>query len=93
VETEGALLGVFRAAFTTSTLELAPGDRLVVYSDGVEHAAGPEGLKGLDWMTELYRRCSALPLDEQMTQVMEGLAGESGTLRDDTTMLAVQAVA
>jgi sigma-B regulation protein RsbU (phosphoserine phosphatase) len=46
----GPILGVFEdATFPAETLQLSPGDRIVVYSDGVTEAAAPNGDEfGLD---------------------------------------------
>lgn len=46
----GPILGVFEdAMFPSETLQLSPGDSLVVYSDGVTEAAAPDGEEfGLD---------------------------------------------
>jgi sigma-B regulation protein RsbU (phosphoserine phosphatase) len=46
----GPILGVFEdATFPSETLQLSPGDSLVVYSDGVTEAAAPDGDEfGLD---------------------------------------------
>lgn len=92
VESEGPLLGVFRSEFSTSSMTLEKGDRLVVYSDGVEDARGTGGVLGLDWMRILYQKHALLELEEQVTRVMDGLVGPMGHLRDDTTMLALQAI-
>ena len=92
VESEGPLLGVFRGDFPTFSMMLEPRQRLVVYSDGVEHAGSPEGLVGVEWMKELYRRHAHLELPEQVHKVMEEMVGPPGRpVRDDTTMLALRA--
>jgi steroid delta-isomerase-like uncharacterized protein len=46
----GPILGVFAdATFPSETLQLSPGDSLIVYSDGVTEAAAPDGEEfGLD---------------------------------------------
>jgi len=45
---EGALLGIFESDFTTGVHPLAPGDTVVLYTDGVELAEGADGRTGLD---------------------------------------------
>ncbi len=37
--TEGALLGIFEAEFSTANYSLKPGDAVVLYTDGIEQAA------------------------------------------------------
>ncbi len=95
VEVEGPLLGIFREPFPVSSTQLLAGDRLVVYSDGLDDAAGPNGLTGIDWLKALYIKHAELPLDEQVGAVMDELfncpSGENQ--RDDTTMLVLQAPA
>ena len=98
VEVEGPLLGIFREPFPVSSTQLLAGDRLVVYSDGLDDAAGPDGLTGIDWLKALYIKHAELPLDEQVGAVMDELfscpSNVSGkNQRDDTTMLVLQAPA
>ena len=49
---EGALLGIFESDFTTGQVTLTPGDRVVLYTDGIEQARSPSGKDGLDALIE-----------------------------------------
>ena len=95
IDIDGPLLGVFHGDFPVKSVQLVAGDRLVVYSDGVEHAAGPDGQLGIDCVRSLYLEHSGMPLEQQVPLVMDELSCEAsgGSLRDDTTMLVLQALA
>jgi len=43
LDVDGPLLGIFRGTFPTQSVQLTPGDRLVIYSDGVDDAVGLDG--------------------------------------------------
>ena len=53
LEGRGSLLGIFNVPFEQAEVALSPGDRIALYSDGVEsilwgaHGAGVDGLAGL----------------------------------------------
>lgn len=89
---DGPLLGVFRDRFPNESRQLAPGDRLIVYSDGIDNARGTDGTAGLEWMETLYRGCADLSLEDQVSRVFSNLFNPPTNegLRDDTTMLALQ---
>jgi len=52
---EGALLGVFESEFTTGEVVLTPGDRVVLYTDGIEQAHDTSGRTGLDALLDYVR--------------------------------------
>jgi serine phosphatase RsbU (regulator of sigma subunit) len=91
IEADGAVLGVVAdEEYPTTTVRLAPGDQLVLYTDGVEEARGESGFYGHDRLCDLLGRyagagpdvvCAALEQD-----VVEHLAGRS---HDDIAVLSV----
>ncbi|MGZ0148187.1 PP2C family protein-serine/threonine phosphatase [Kribbella sp. WER1] len=91
VDAEGAVLGVVAdAQYETSTVRLAPGDQLVLSTDGVEEARGATGFYGYERLVELLSRypgaapdvvCAAVEQD-----VLEHLAGRA---HDDIAVLSV----
>jgi phosphoserine phosphatase RsbU/P len=91
LETGGPLLGIIHEPFPTGSVTLKPGDRVIVYTDGVDDAKGPEGLTGMDWIRTLYQKHGKLPLAEQMKKVMGEMLNGGSPLRDDATMLAMLA--
>lgn len=56
VEAQGSLLGIFeQEKYAATSVQLAPGDRLIVYSDGAEPVLmGPEGLDA-PWREHISR--------------------------------------
>jgi len=91
VEAEGAVLGVVGdAQYVATTVRLAPGDQLVLYTDGVEEARGESGFYGDDRLAALLGRlagaapdvvCAAVEQD-----VVEHLAGRA---HDDIAVVSV----
>ncbi|BDI30123.1 hypothetical protein CCAX7_21740 [Capsulimonas corticalis] len=87
----GPVLGIdANASFTAERYTLSPGDRFLVYTDGLSEA-GPDrsnllGSEGLAAMLEAKGDPSATAL---MARVMDGVkAWTGGSLRDDACMLA-----
>jgi serine phosphatase RsbU (regulator of sigma subunit) len=96
---EGSLLGIFpEETYGNYTTRLHPGDRLIVYTDGLDVAFAERPEDGADaeprWREELHRR-RALPAVELLAQFAEALDSEAGSLRpkDDITLVLVDALA
>jgi serine phosphatase RsbU (regulator of sigma subunit) len=73
-------------------IELAPGDRLFFYSDGIVEARSPAGVHfGEDRMrTVLAEHATALP-GEQIRRLAKAVMDhQAGALRDDATVLVVE---
>jgi sigma-B regulation protein RsbU (phosphoserine phosphatase) len=92
--TEGSLLGIFPGeTFTDYTTRLSPGDRLVVYTDGVEvsFCENPAVGDTEKWREELLSR-RELPMIEMVTGLSQCVDKESGSLepKDDLTMIFVE---
>ncbi|MEU8224017.1 SpoIIE family protein phosphatase [Kribbella sp. NPDC048915] len=91
VEVEGAVLGVVGdAEYDTTTVRLAPGDQLVLSTDGVDEARGDSGFYGSERLIALLSElagaapdvvCAAVEQD-----VVEHLAGRA---HDDIAVLSV----
>jgi serine phosphatase RsbU (regulator of sigma subunit) len=89
-------LGMIERAEDLQPAELAlqPGDRVLLYTDGVVEARSPEGEEfGLDRLVDLLvRECGSglLPPEVLRRLVHTCLDFQGGRLRDDATMLLVE---
>ncbi len=88
-----AALGSGRA-FAVGTQQLQPGDRVVLYTDGIIEARAPDGsLFGVDRLVEFLGRESddVLPPPEAVRRLIRSLlAHQQGHLTDDATLLMVE---
>jgi sigma-B regulation protein RsbU (phosphoserine phosphatase) len=92
-EATGALLGIFPdEQFAVTRLQLAPGDRLFVYSDGIEVGFCGDDIGDTQrWQDELHRR-RELPTESLLYELSAELDRQSGSLqpKDDLTMIALE---
>lgn len=93
VVSEGSLLGIFAGeTFADVTLQMKEGDRLILYTDGIEVAFGDQaGIDADRWKKEITDRRS-LPADRLISAFSQSLDAENGSLepRDDLTMLVLE---
>ena len=94
LEAGGSLLGIFpEEQFEQATVQLEPGDRFFIYSDGVELAFTDEAtLDSQRWLGELRDR-RMLPTDQILSQFADYLDREDGNAnkkRDDLTIIALE---
>jgi sigma-B regulation protein RsbU (phosphoserine phosphatase) len=92
VEGPGPVRGVFEeAAFTETRLHLAPGDTLLLYTDGLTEARADGGLFGEARLLETVRALAASPasvLAQSLYAKAIDFAG--GSLHDDVALLVVR---
>lgn len=91
---DGGLLGVFPdETFTAATVQLHPGDRLLIYTDGLECAfsESPEDVDPMRWRQEIHRR-RQMSTEELMVDLSEHLDRHSGSLapKDDLTLIIAE---
>ncbi|HZK82885.1 MAG TPA: PP2C family protein-serine/threonine phosphatase [Humisphaera sp.] len=92
--TTGGLLGIFPGeTYTDFTTQLSPGDRVVLYTDGMDVAFGddPTTCNPERWRQELFDRRS-LPTAALLSDFSECADKESGSLqpKDDLTIVVVE---
>jgi sigma-B regulation protein RsbU (phosphoserine phosphatase) len=91
-DASGALLGIFPdEVFSVTEIQMSLGDRLFIYSDGVEVAfCGSNILETHLWQDELLRR-RHLPTEQLLQEMSEELDRQTGSLqpRDDLTIIAM----
>jgi hypothetical protein len=90
LEAGGAVLGVFPDwKYGQTQIELLPGDRLVLFTDGVTEAQNPEEQDfGEDRLIELLRHHRELNAAQLQGKLIEAVASFSGgDFRDDVTFM------
>jgi sigma-B regulation protein RsbU (phosphoserine phosphatase) len=93
----GALLGLFddaAASLTEETIGMIPGDRLILYTDGLTDAVDTQGeMMGADRLSELFLARSALAADAIAIGIAGALRGFQANAEqtDDMTLLVVSA--
>ena len=95
LEAGGPLLGVVPgAAFETGDVELAPGDLLIFYTDGVTEAENDEGeefdVRGLDAALQAGPRDRAARSLDALVDAVTRFAGHNPAEADDLTLVAVR---
>jgi serine phosphatase RsbU (regulator of sigma subunit) len=86
---EGLLLGVVDAKFPCTTHHLAVGDKLVLYTDGVDNACFEGYPAGLDSLLACAVRHRDLPVQDFVARLARDLFG-SNPQPDDLTLLGLE---
>jgi sigma-B regulation protein RsbU (phosphoserine phosphatase) len=89
---EGSLLGVFDTKYRAQTHQLRPGDKVLLYTDGMDAASfeqHPVGLASLLAATERFRD---LPIDEFVERLASDLFAQTQQV-DDLTVLGMELAA
>ena len=96
LEEGGPLLGVLEDEYDQGSVDIAPGDKLVLYSDGFEHMTLKDDpdVVGLDAFNALVGRFADLPVQEMVKSIINAsLAnGLDVDAQDDITVLAMEAL-
>ena len=90
----GPVLGVFSdAVYVQERVQVAGGDRLVLYTDGITEARRADdeefGEERLAALSRQHRRCSAPALQARLTAAVAGFT--SGEFQDDATLIVMAA--
>lgn len=92
IESPGALLGIFpEETYQTQTVQLQPGDRLVLYTDGIEPAFRDADGEERDKVANGLSRWNGAARDEMILQIADRLDTLYAAKAefDDVTVLAV----
>jgi sigma-B regulation protein RsbU (phosphoserine phosphatase) len=96
LDADGLILGVKKdVAFEEKALALAPGDRLLLYTDGVVEARDGAGeFFGMQRLAGLFAACPALPPREAVASILAELNGfaAGSACEDDVTLVAARLV-
>ena len=94
LDSEGRVVGAFEeGAFGEQTVQLAPGDTLVLFTDGINECLNPAGERfGSDRLLEVARRHRDLPPARLVEVIRREITEWSGgePFRDDVTLLVVR---
>lgn len=89
IDQQGDVIGMFDdAVFGRQVLDLRPGDRLLIYSDGLIEME-PDHEQGLLSLHRLVGRLRDLPL-EQLVDQLVAEAGRGKTIEDDIVLMGVE---
>jgi sigma-B regulation protein RsbU (phosphoserine phosphatase) len=88
-EVHGSLLGVYETHFLTESHDLSPGDKLLLYTDGVDAAVLPGHEPGIASLRACAARHRELPLADFIDRLVEDLVGHSNR-PDDLTLLGFE---
>jgi sigma-B regulation protein RsbU (phosphoserine phosphatase) len=89
---EGLLLGVVDAQYPARSYTLKPGDKLLIYSDGIDNATFAGNPPGTDSLLACAVRHRELPVSAFVEQVARELFGGSAQ-PDDLTLLGLEMTA
>jgi PAS domain S-box-containing protein len=94
LESRSAILGALPDAVdTTSAMELhlEPGDRIVLYTDGITEVFNSRGeMLGTEGVREMVHQASTLPAEEMKQAILEGVAAwRNGPPTDDVSLVLV----
>lgn len=93
IESTGLPLGMFHEVeFSATRVQLAPGDTLFLYTDGLSEARSADDEYGVDRVTHLVRQQGARPPAELIAACLDDLRAfeDGGPRLDDLTLLAIQ---
>ena len=93
--TGGTVTGAFEdAAYETGEMRLEPGDRLVLFTDGVTEASSPQGIEfGDDRLVAAVRRAGRLDPEGILDRLFGEVQAFCGAgLQDDATAVALRVV-
>ncbi len=86
---EGLLLGITETQFQDQTFQLRPGDKVLLYSDGIDHATAEGQPPGVDSLLACACKHRRLPAREFVEHVAMDLFGTNAQ-PDDLTLLGLE---
>jgi len=95
LKSAGGLMGLFREEqFPTRSVQLQPGQKVVLYSDGLEVAYTPRDDDDAKWThhRRVFDELAPLPADQMLDRIARTIDGETGSLapRDDVTVVVME---
>jgi PAS domain S-box-containing protein len=95
LESQSAVLGAFPNAVkgdVETSLDLVPGDRLLLYTDGLTDVFDFRGeMLGVEGLREVVREASLLPFPQMKKDILDRVAAWcAGPLKDDVSLVLVE---
>ncbi|MCP4590627.1 MAG: serine/threonine-protein phosphatase [bacterium] len=95
LKAHGGLMGLFpEATFEVGKVQMQPGEKLILYTDGVEVSFAPREDEAHAWehYRSVFERLAHEPVDEIVRRLEAELDSETGSLNptDDVTIVAMQ---
>jgi serine phosphatase RsbU (regulator of sigma subunit) len=95
LKTPGGLLGIFKESeFPTYETRLSPGDKLLMYTDGLETVVtpGPPARHDAPFHEQVFGSLAHLPVDTMLQHLESRLdeRSEKGDIRDDVTIIGLE---
>ena len=94
LESRSMVLGALPDAVDVTTsveVELQPGDRIILYTDGITEVFNSRGeMLGIEGVQEIVRRTSSLPPEHMKQGILDGVAAwREGPPTDDVSLMLV----
>ncbi len=83
------MLGVFETQFATQTLQLRPGDKLLLHTEGLDSLISAGKPSTTERLLALAERHARLPVQKVVGQLSHELLQQTG-LPDDFTLLGLE---
>ena len=95
LEARSMMLGALSNAVSHESvieMELEPGDRILLYTDGITEVFDDRGeMLGVEGLRKVVRECSLLPFEEMLPAILEQIAAwRLGPFADDVTILLAE---
>jgi len=95
LKSHGGLMGLFKGtSFPTSSVQMHPGEKLILYTDGIEVSFAPREDEAHSWehYRAVFETLAHEPVDEIVRHLEEQLDAETGSLdpKDDVTVIGMQ---
>lgn len=88
---EGGLLGVFETQYRLQTQQLKAGDKVLLYTDGMDSASFEQHAVGLSSLLAAVEEFRALPIEEMVERLASDLFTQT-RLKDDLTVFGMEMV-